>query len=137
LEDEWYAQPEFNDTVSGLIVRSSEYAELNRLELSSKGRIIVKGNLARDVQGGLSGRLDVGVAHGMIKSSENRVLDKMFGPQQEGYRWIDLEIGGTIKAPTDQFSQKYEAALALLKNEPILDSGAEAPKSFEELTRPR
>lgn len=135
--DEWYVKPEFNDVVSGLIVRSSEHTELSQLELTSKGRLVVKGGLVRDVQGRLSGRLDVGVAHGMIKASENRVLDKMFSPPKESYRWIQLEIGGTVKTPTDNFSQQYEAALAKLKEEPILNSDVEAPKGFEELTRPR
>jgi len=137
LEDEWCTQPEFNDVVSGLIVRSPEYVELSQLELCSKGRMIVKGGLTRDHLGRLSGRLHVGVAHGMIKASENLVLDKMFGPPQESYRWIQVEISGTAKKPTDDFSQQYEAALAKLKVEPISSSDVKAPKSFEELTRPR
>lgn len=137
LEDEWYSQPEFDDVVAGVITRTAAQTRVDQIELSSKGRMVVKGDLAHDPQGRLSGRLQVGVAHGMIKASENRVLDRMFGPPREDYRWVELEIGGNVKAPSDNFGKQYEAALASMKDEPLMDSAIDAPKTFEELTRPR
>lgn len=137
LEDEWYSQPEFDDAVSGVITRTPGQARVEQIELASKGRMVVRGDMAHDAQGRLSGRLQVGVAHGMIKASENRVLDRMFGPPREDYRWVELEIGGSVKDPADNFGKQYEAALASMKDAPQMDSATDEPKTFEELTRPR
>ncbi len=136
LGDEWFANPEFTHDAKGVIVRSAQEIGLSRLELASKGRMVVKGSLLRDGSGGLRGKLEVGVAPGMIIAAENQALERMFSPERDGYRWIEIEVGGTLAKPTDDFSRLYEQALQEVRNEPAVGSGSSVP-TFDELTRPR
>jgi len=140
LGDEWFSRPDFRDEARGMLLREGNRVEVSELELSSKGRMAVRGHL-RSEKGDLSGQLEVGVSHVMIMGSENRVLDAMFGEEREGYRWITLELSGTAIQPKDEFSKRYQQALEALQNQP--EEGAKpdgvsgGASDFEELTRPR
>jgi hypothetical protein len=92
----------------------------------------MRGSLTMAADRKLSGNLEVGVTDAIIKASRNSCFDSLFGPSTEGFRWLNLKIGGTATTPTDNFRVLYEAAT----QETTPDSSAEIP-TFEELTRPK
>ena len=67
----------------------------------------------------------------MVLASGNDRLDAILSPMEEGYRWVQLKIGGSPGSPTDNFSELYQSAV-------INDGKAvkDPSPSFEELTRP-
>lgn len=129
LDDEWFSHPAFDDDGSGTLRREGGNVTLSDLSFENKGRMALRGAVTMTQDRRLSGKLEVGVAEAMIKSSKNRRLDAMFGPPVDGFRWLTLKIGGTATAPTDNFKELFESAVA---------TGTLAPDekipSFEELT---
>jgi hypothetical protein len=79
----------------------------------------------------LSGKLEIGIAEGMIKAAANRRLDALFGPAKDGYRQIVLDISGTAAKPTDNFMKLFDAIAVGKPSSP--DGGV---PTFEELTTP-
>lgn len=137
LGDEWFSRPEFQDDVRGMVLREMDWVELRELELASRERMVVRGNL-RSERGKISGQLEIGLTPGMITASDNKVLDAMFGELREGHRWISLRITGNATQLKDDFSTQYQTALDRLQQQPpAAPPGGGAPPGFEELTRPR
>jgi hypothetical protein len=135
LGDEWFSQPVFLNGVSGTIHRSAGKVSMKNMDFTSKGRMSIQGVLTMDSNGQLTGHLEVGVAHGLITASGNQALDAMFGLPREGFRWISLEMGGSVSSPTDNFRKLYEDTVKLQKAG-ATDKNPEKP-GFGELTRPR
>jgi hypothetical protein len=136
LGDEWFAEPTFEDRMSCRVRRQGAKVELEGIELNHPQRMAVRGHLVEEA-GQLRGRLKIGLMPSTISATESRALDALFGPITDGRRWVELELGGSVAAPGDNFSQLYEKAIAA-KGKP---SAPSPPKSqgtgFEELTRPR
>ncbi len=133
LEDRWYELPNFDNHVSMMLSRKGASVELKKFALEERGRMAVRGTMANGQAGQLKGKIMVGIPEAMILARKSQTLAAMFGRAGEGYRWIDLEIGGTSAAPTDNFLDLFAAA----------KTGGELPEvdameadSFEELTNP-
>jgi hypothetical protein len=109
LDDDWFERPSFEEDATGTLRRAKGNVTLGDLNMETKDRIAIRGTLAQTQNRSLAGRLKVGLAEAMIKSSGNRRLQSMFGPATEGFRWLDVTVSGTATAPTDDFRQQYEA----------------------------
>lgn len=133
LGDDWFEHPAFDNDVSGSIRRTSDSVVLSDLALETKGRLAVRGALTMTPDKRLSGNLEIGVATAMIKASKSRrILDALFGPPTESFRWLSLKIGGTSTTPTDNFKELFQATTPANPT----NLGGEIP-SFEELTQPK
>lgn len=132
--DEWFLEPTFNTDASGVIRRADGNISVSDLNFEKKDWMALRGGLAmtRDLR--ISGSMEVGVAvaliNATIQSTNNKRLDRMFGPPADGFRWITVKVSGTAAQPTDNFKELFEAAAS---KEPA-PSGA--IPSFEDLTKP-
>lgn len=107
LEDTWFLNPTF-DTISSLtLVREDVGLRIEELELGAPGRMALRGTIDIDVDDGVLGTLEVGIAPGLIESSSVRRLDGMFSETRGGYRWITLELSGNTRMPNDDFNAKF------------------------------
>jgi hypothetical protein len=112
LDDDWFERPVFESDATGTLRRANGNVTLGNLNMENKGRIAIRGTLAKTQSGSLAGKLEVGLADAMIKSSGNRRLQTMFGPNTDGFRWLGVAVSGSSTAPADDFRQQYEAAAA-------------------------
>lgn len=129
LDERWYELPSFDSNASALLRRRGHDVELSMINFEQRGRMALKGSLSGGEAGQISGNLRVGIPETMIGATGNKRLDGMFGPVREGYRWVDLEIGGTSAAPVDDFKELYDAAQPQEK----AASQPSPPDSFEDL----
>ena len=132
LDDDWFAHPIFDSEVRGVLLRANGNLSLGNLNLENKGRMAIRGMVSMAPNRALSGELEVGVAEGMIKTSENPRLESLFGPPRDGFRWITLTISGNANSPADNFKTLYESSIKSGTPSP-----AEQIPSFEDLTRPK
>lgn len=132
LNDEWFARPVFDAEIRGILRRANGNVSLENLNLENKSRMALRGELTMTPDRKLSGRLEVGVAEGMIEASENTRLDSLFGPPRDGFRWLTLTIQGNANSPADNFKDLYNSTASA-------DSSAPTGliPSFEDLTRPK
>jgi hypothetical protein len=133
MEDNWFERPVFDADATGVLFRTDSSVTLKDLDLQSKGRMAVRGRLTVTSDRQLSGELRIGIATAMVETCPNRRLDAMAGPQEEGYRWFNLKIGGTPTVPVDDFLQLLKAA-----NPNAGKPAAAVPgvPGFDELTSP-
>ncbi len=131
LDDEWFARPVFESDATGVLRRENGGLAIEDLHLESKGRMFVRGRVAMASDRKLSGKLELGIAEGMIKAAANRRLDALFGPPADGFRWMVLNLGGSVVKPADDFMKSFDAATAREASPPT----PEIP-TFEELTTP-
>ncbi len=108
LDDDWFQRPVFGASATGTIRRAGGNIAIGDLNLETRDRIAIRGTLAQTKNRSLAGKLEVGLAEAMIKSSGNRRLDAMFGPVHDGFRWLTVIISGSANSPTDDFRQQYE-----------------------------
>lgn len=135
LDDRWYEFPSFDSKVKIPMVKRGETVGLNDIYLEQRGRMALRGTITSKGQGGqIAGKFSVGIPEAMIGASENRRIHAIFSEVNEGYRWIELEIGGTSAAPTDNFKDLYQAAEITTKSsgQNILES-EDQPDTFESL----
>lgn len=140
LGDDWFEHPVFENDARASIQRADGQVTIRNLNLETKGRLAVRGELTMTPDQRLSGKLEVGVATAMIKASTSRVLDSLFGPPTENFRWLTLKIGGTATVPTDDFTARFKATApssppATVPSAPP-KSNADIP-TFEDLTKPK
>jgi len=133
LEDRWYELPNFDDDVKMFINRQGGVVDVKEFSFEKRGRMAVRGSMRNGEAGQIRGKLRIGVPEGMVLAVKNKRLDAMFGQVREGYRWIDLEIGGTSAVPTDNFLELYHAAkVAVEEQAPEMRTN----DSFENLVNP-
>jgi hypothetical protein len=132
LNDKWFANPVFDSEIRGLLRRIDGSVTISDLNLESKDRMALRGTITVMPNGESSGELEVGIAEGMIKTSENQRLESVFTPSKEGFRWLTLKIGGNAKAPTDNFKVLYDSVVIEATPAPT-----RSIPTFEELTKPK
>ncbi len=98
-----YVRPEF-DSIRGIFRRSSSGAELQEMELESKGQMVVRGSLALSPTGDLSGDLEVGIPESKVISATGRKRIEAFSDPKGGYCWLNLLISGDAEDPESRFS---------------------------------
>jgi hypothetical protein len=129
LNEDWYELPNFDNEISMLVKRQGERVEIREIKFEERGRMAVRGRLVNGAGGAISGELQIGLPEGIVVGSKNKKIDMMFGQVREGYRWVELIIGGTSAVPTDNFMELYDAAESSVKEKPEI-----SPKdSFEGL----
>ena len=108
------------------LTRGSQESEIRGLELNELGILAIQGNV-KLVGEQLSGTLRVGLPDHKKLTIRDAQRNKLFskGQLEDGYFWYDIELGGTAKEPTDNFSQFLEEGV---------QESAEA--LFEQLTQP-
>ncbi len=131
--DEWFEKPIFESDATGIIHREKGTISLRNLNFENKSRMSIRGDLSMGANHALSGTLRVGIPDAMIP--KNSRLQTILSPPEDNFRWVDIKIGGTANAPTDNFQDIYS------RNEASRETSPTPPKaegsSFEELTRPR
>jgi hypothetical protein len=135
LDDPWFQRPVFEGDAVGRIHREGDVVTLRDLNLESKGRMAMRGEISMALNQTLSGTLQLGVAEAMIASAKITRLNAMFGPVKEGFRWITLKISGRASAPVDNFKEIYTSSAVAPRETPTPDDSEGS--SFEDLTRPR
>lgn len=148
LNDKYYESPQFDET-TGIIRHKGGKVELFELSLERKTHMSVKGNITVGADKTLSGKLNIGLPESVIHLSGDPKLDAMFSPVTNGFRWVTIELGGTLVRPTDGFTQAFETTTAVAPAAPApepspLPAGVPAPlppadpgKAFDDLTKPR
>jgi hypothetical protein len=135
LDDPWFQHPVFEGDAGGSIHREGDVVTLRDLNLESKGRMALRGEISMALNQTLSGTLQLGVAEAMIASAKITRLNSMFGPATEGFRWITLKISGRAEAPVDNFKGLYTPSAVAPRENPAPDDSEGS--SFEDLTRPK
>ncbi len=133
LDDDWFERPVFDIEAAGTLRRNGQTVFLENLNLESKDRMLLRGNISVAADKRLSGQLEVGIAEAMVRAAFNRRVDAMTRPEEEGYRWLTLKIGGHVKNPSDDFLELLENAKMKTVPEPEKTDGV---PSFEELIAP-
>jgi hypothetical protein len=132
FRDNWFERPVFEVEARGSLRRSGGSVLLDSLNFEHRGRMALRGRIGADASGQLTGKIQVGVSEAVLLASENSRLLAIFGPEEDGFRWISLEISGTCKAPQDDFLKLYEATPAARDSVP----GHGGIPSFDELIAP-
>jgi hypothetical protein len=131
LQDEWYQVPAFLEEVGGTLECTAAGVSLRDLDLKERSRMAIRGQLEfQRNQRRLSGELEVGLPESVLATANSPHFESLFGPSEDGFRWVSLKLGGTMSAPTDHFWELYQNAKIAPK--PDNNSGP----SFEELTKP-
>ncbi len=135
LDDPWFQHPVFEGDAGGMIHREGDVIILRELNFESKGRMALRGEISMALNQTLSGSLQLGIAEAMIASAKITRLNSMFGPAQEGFRWITLKVSGRAAAPADNFKEIYASTPVAPREKPA--PAASEKSSFEDLTRPK
>jgi hypothetical protein len=134
-EDPWFVHPVFEGDASGVIHREGGIVTLRNLNLESKGRLALRGEISIAANQTLAGSLQIGLAEAVIGSASTSRLKSMFGPPKDGFRWLTLKISGPAAEPVDNFKELFSTA-AVTPRESAVPAETEG-SSFEELTRPK
>jgi len=105
---------------------------IENIDFEQRARLALRGQIAIDASRRLSGRLEVGISETMLLASENSRLLAICSAEDDGFRWISLDISGSSKAPGDNFMKLYEATPAARDSTP----GRGGIPSFDELIAP-
>ncbi len=132
--DEWFERPVFQNEATGIVHREGDAVALREIDFRTKGRMALKGDMAVAANRALTGSLEIGLTEATITTSGNLRLDSLFGPVENGYRWVTVKLSGGSNAPADDFKELFNSAK--LKSEPAATEGGGLP-TFEDLTRPR
>ena len=134
-EDPWFQHPVFEGNAGGIIHREGGVLTLRDLNMESKGRMALRGEISVAANQTLTGNLQVGLAEAMIADASTSRLKSMFGPPTDGYRWLALKISGPVSDPEDNFKALFSAT-AVTPRDSSGPGDARRP-TFEELTRPK
>ncbi len=94
------------------------------LLLESTALLRIEGDVTLSPEGGLSGKLRVGVSEHVLESLPGS-RQFLFTESKNGYLWTPVVLGGTLDAPTEDLSPRLAEALggALIESvQPLLDT---------------
>ncbi len=137
LEEPWFEQPYFDGDVTGTIQRGGGIVEIRNFQAEFRNRMALRGNMRIEANGRINGKIDIGLSPALVATAPTRRLEPVISEASGGYRWISINIGGTVTAPTDNF-------MSIVDNPPA-SSASPTPSApavggdslFEDLTRPR
>lgn len=135
LDDPWFESPTFDGDAAGVIHREKNRISVREINFVGKSRMSLRGEISVSDNQTLSGDLEVGISESMLNDSMNPRLQAMFGPEKNGFCWLNLKIGGSSAAPSDNFRELFLAATPIQKNAPVSEDAGSS--TFEELTRPK
>ncbi|MFT4175289.1 MAG: hypothetical protein QM627_01420 [Luteolibacter sp.] len=132
LDDRNFENLALTHEVSGSLQRDSETIALRNFRAHTPRHAALRGDLSLNRRTkALSGTVFVGLPDSIIRLT--RGFGPHFGELSEGYRWIEVTIGGTVDAPTDNLE-------ALLRSpaspRSLAPSSEQKIPTFEELTTP-
>jgi hypothetical protein len=132
LDDPWFERPAFTDVANGAVRREGENVRLS-LDVQSKGRMALKGEILAGADFAMTGSLDVGLADAVVDASLEAKFSELFARADDGFRWVTITLAGSTAMPKDSFRGILESTAAA-------SGSSTEPKvgpSFEELTSPR
>lgn len=109
LTDSEFVRPLFK-SVEGVLVQDRNGVRLQELELMERSQMAVRGQLAVNQEGELSGRLEVGIIAGKIINAANRKRSSVFSDSVEGFCWVTINLSGTVEDPLDDFQELLRKA---------------------------
>lgn len=110
LDERWYEAPIFEDDATFVVRRLGADVEIKDISFVNRGRMSIRGSLSNGNAGTLAGTLRIGLPETTVTAAQNKRLDLLFGPTREGYRWLDVKVGGTSAMPKDNFKEQYTKA---------------------------
>ncbi|MGA0845099.1 MAG: hypothetical protein ACO3RV_01040 [Luteolibacter sp.] len=131
MRDNWFERPIIETEASGVIRRSAGAVSIHQLNFVQRDRIGIRGTISVDAAGRLSGQIELGITDSMLLATDNSRLIAMFQPADDGFRWVTLDLGGSLRAPSDNFMLLYQGTPAAADQVP----GRGIP-SFEDLIAP-
>ncbi|MDH4445514.1 MAG: hypothetical protein QE267_10360 [Akkermansiaceae bacterium] len=135
LKGTWFKQPKFNAKAQGVLLRENNSVTLRELDLESKGRMALTGTISIAEDQTLSGDLQIGIPEVLIDESKSLRLKATFGQARGGYCWVTVTLGGSVRAPKDNFKDLFSDAVIAPLDQPM--PGGSQGSTFEELTRPK
>lgn len=136
LDDSWFEAPVFESNARGTIERDGQLVSLRDFNFESKARMKLSGTVSLAGDQSLFGHLKVGISESMIKASSSQRFKSMFSKPEDGLCWINLKVGGTASAPTDNSEDLFNA-VPFSPQEPSAPSATGKTSVFEELTNPK
>lgn len=130
FNDRWYEIPIFDDDVTLVVKRAGQISNISGINLVKRGKMVVRGELFNGEGGMIKGELRIGIPETTVIASGDKKLARMFGNVREGYRWIDVEIGGTAALPEDDFRTQY---MDTSSEKPSVTEDEAPQDSFEDL----
>ena len=110
LRKEHYTRPE-GGLIKATLNWNGEQMTIEDLEYEVRSHLMVTGSIVVRKQE-LSGRLQLGVPESLMMKSLTEPRYSSFSAPRKGYCWTDIELGGTVEQPNDNFLRKLEAAPA-------------------------
>ena len=107
LDDNWFRTPIFDDEPLMVLIRDGADISFEDIEFTARHRMAIRGALSIDVEDQISGKIELGIAPGVIDVAIARRLDGMFSAERDGFRWITLELGGSTQMPVDDFNAQF------------------------------
>jgi hypothetical protein len=139
FNDRWYEFPSFDDEVALTVKRSGANVALTDINMENRGRMAVRGEVSNREGGGIRGKLRIGIPETTVATANDSKLSKMFGQVREGYRWVELELGGTAAVPEDDFRalymDSYVTAESAAEAEEEKEKEDDGRDSFEDLIK--
>jgi len=127
VDDRWFLSPVFDNAPSMVLIRDGDEMVFDEINFISRHRMAIRGSFLIDRDHVISGEIEVGLTSTVIDAALARRLDGMFSAERDGFRWINLELGGTTQAPTDNFNALFiEAPMPEIELPPSLPPAEEA-----------
>ena len=107
LRKERYARPE-GGTMKGTLSWNREQFEIRDLRYEIRSHIVLTGTIAVSNQK-LSGALRLGVPEALMMKTLTEPRYSSFSVPSQGYCWTEIELGGTLEQPSDNFLRRLQA----------------------------
>ena len=126
----------FDGNIEGIYRKGPQGETLRNLQMSRLEVLRLQGDLAVDRAGKLGGKLRLLISQGMIKLSPELIGNPAFANKRGGYAVIEVQVGGTVQYPEDNFRQLLGMDEAPGSGHSPAASSADFEQLFEELTVP-
>ena len=108
LRKEHYSRPE-GGTISGVLRRDKSQLTIENLRYEIRSHMILTGTVSVK-DGEMSGALRLGVPEALMMKTLNQPRYSSFSQPAQGYCWTDLQLGGTLDQPNDDFLRRLQAS---------------------------